>query len=119
MIVPYRSLSGVDGNDRDCQAAGSPVSAGARRASAFSFATIAPPVEVEGLVSKLRTQKCIVIDYEVAPGANHFWAENLPDVEGQVGVYLDRRLAVEPAKSAARAGAKTASVRRLRNGVFA
>ena len=51
-----------------------------------------PPVEVERVVSKLRTQKGIVIDYEVTPGATHYWAENLPDVEQRVGAYLDKRL---------------------------
>ena len=59
--------------------------------------TIVPPVEVERVVSKLRTQKGIVIDYEVVPGATHFWAENLPDVEQRVGAYLDKRLAADPA----------------------
>jgi alpha/beta superfamily hydrolase len=56
-----------------------------------------PPIEVERVVSKLRTQKGIVIDYEVAPGATHFWAEHLPEVERRVGAYLDKRLAVKPA----------------------
>src|SRR4051812_19280097 len=59
--------------------------------------SIVPPPEVERVVSKLRTQKGIVIDYDVVPGASHFWAENLPDVERRVGAYLDKRLAAEPA----------------------
>jgi alpha/beta superfamily hydrolase len=50
-------------------------------------------MEVERVVSKLRTQKGIVIDYEVVEGASHFWVENLTDVEGHVGAYLDKRLA--------------------------
>ena len=54
--------------------------------------TVVPPVEVERVVSKLRTQKGIVIDHDVVPGATHFWAENLPDVEQRVGAYLDKRL---------------------------
>ena len=54
--------------------------------------TVVPPVEVERVVSKLRTQKGIVIDYEVAPGATHYWQDNLPDVEHRVGAYLDKRL---------------------------
>ena len=37
-----------------------------------------PPIEVERVVSKLRTQKGIVIDYDVVEGASHFWIENLP-----------------------------------------
>ncbi len=59
--------------------------------------TVVPPIEVERVVSKLRTQKGIVIDYEVVPGATHFWAEHLPDVEKRVGAYLDKRLAIDPA----------------------
>jgi alpha/beta superfamily hydrolase len=55
--------------------------------------TIVPPVEVERVVAKLRTQKGIVIDYEVAPQANHFWVDQLEEVERRVGVYLDKRLA--------------------------
>ena len=59
--------------------------------------TVVPPVEVERVVSKLRTQKGIVIDYELVEGATHFWAEHLPEVERRVGAYLDRRLEAEPA----------------------
>jgi len=54
---------------------------------------VTPPLEVERVVSKLRTQKGIVIDYEVIEGASHFWVENLPDVENRVGTYLDKRMA--------------------------
>src|SRR5215204_392454 len=50
------------------------------------------PIDVERVVSKLRTQKGIVIDYDVVEGATHFWMENLPDVEKRVGDYLDKRL---------------------------
>ena len=55
--------------------------------------TVTPPQEVEKVVSKLRTQKGIVIDYDVVDGASHFWTEHLPEVESRVGAYLDRRLA--------------------------
>ena len=58
--------------------------------------TVVPPVEVDRVVSKLRTQKGIVIDHEVIEGATHFWAENLPDVEARVGAYLDKRIAADP-----------------------
>jgi alpha/beta superfamily hydrolase len=50
-------------------------------------------VEVERVVSKLRTQKGIVIDYDLVEGANHFWNDRLPDVESHVGAYLDKRMA--------------------------
>lgn len=59
--------------------------------------TVVPPIDVERVVSKLRTQKGIVIDYDVVEGASHFWMENLPDVESRVGTYLDKRLAANPA----------------------
>ncbi|CAN1505310.1 COG2945 Predicted hydrolase of the alpha/beta superfamily [Caulobacteraceae bacterium] len=59
--------------------------------------TVVPPVEVERVVSKLRTQKGIVIDYELVDNATHFWAEHLPEVEKRVGAYLDKRLEAEPA----------------------
>ena len=58
--------------------------------------TITPPVEVERVVSKLRTQKGIVIDHEVVDGASHFWAEHLPEVEKRVGAYLDKRIEADP-----------------------
>lgn len=53
---------------------------------------VTPPQEVEKVVSKLRTQKGIIIDYDVVDGASHFWTEHLPEVESRVGAYLDRRL---------------------------
>jgi alpha/beta superfamily hydrolase len=59
--------------------------------------TVVPAPDVERVVSKLRTQKGITIDYEVVDGASHFWAENLPDLEARVGGYLDKRLAAQPA----------------------
>jgi alpha/beta superfamily hydrolase len=59
--------------------------------------TIVPPLEVERVVSKLRTQKGITIDYDVVDQANHFWGEKLPEVEQRVGAYLDMRLEANPA----------------------
>jgi len=59
--------------------------------------TVVPHLEVERVVTKLRSQKGIVIDYDLIEGATHFWAENLPDVEKRVGDYLDKRLEAEPA----------------------
>jgi hypothetical protein len=58
--------------------------------------SIVPPLEVERVVSKLRTQKGIVIDYDLVDGANHFWAEQLKEVETRVGGYLDKRLEATP-----------------------
>jgi hypothetical protein len=62
--------------------------------------TIVPPAEVERVVAKLRTQKGIVIDYEVAPQANHFWVNQLDEVERRVGAYLDKRLGASAAEAA-------------------
>ena len=51
--------------------------------------SIVPPVEVERVVNKLRTQKGIVIDYELEEGASHFWQDHMGAVETRVGAYLD------------------------------
>ncbi|MDP3369699.1 MAG: prolyl oligopeptidase family serine peptidase, partial [Brevundimonas sp.] len=59
--------------------------------------TVVPPVEVERVVNKLRTQKGIIIDYELEEGATHFWQDHIPAVERRVGAYLDKRLAEKPA----------------------
>ena len=59
--------------------------------------TIVPSMEVERVVSKLRTQKGIVIDYDLVEGANHFWNDQLKEVETRVGDYLDKRLEANPA----------------------
>ena len=59
--------------------------------------TVVPPPEVERVVAKLRTQKGIVIDYELVENATHFWTDRLPEVETRVGAYLDKRLEAEPA----------------------
>lgn len=61
-----------------------------------SHDTVTPPVEVERVVSKLRTQKGIVIDYDLVDGANHYWTEHVDDVEKRVGAYLDKRIEADP-----------------------
>ena len=58
--------------------------------------TVVPPVEVERVVSKLRTQKGITIDYDLVDGAGHFWQNELAEVEKRVGAYLDKRIEAEP-----------------------
>ncbi|HEV2363565.1 MAG TPA: alpha/beta hydrolase [Caulobacteraceae bacterium] len=57
--------------------------------------TVVPSLEVERVVSKLRTQKGIVIDYELVEGGGHFWNDNLSEVERRVGAYLDKRMAAD------------------------
>ena len=58
---------------------------------------VTPPAEVERVVAKLRTQKGIVIDYDLIQGSNHSWQDHLHDVESHVANYLDKRLAANPA----------------------
>ena len=49
--------------------------------------------DVTTLVEKLRTQKGIVIDQKVIPGANHFFDGKLEPLMTSVAAYLDMRLA--------------------------
>mgnify|MGYP000741762237 CR=1 FL=1 len=62
-------------------------------AEVFVAPPVTPPVEVERVVSKLRTQKGIVIDQKVIPGANHFFDGKLEPLMETVTGYLDMRLA--------------------------
>src|SRR5271170_7603789 len=50
--------------------------------------SIVPTAEVDRVVAKLRTQKGITIDAEVVPDANHFWTDQLFEVEQRVGAYI-------------------------------
>ena len=95
--MPEVILTGAAGRIEGRYSAGKDSSAPIALILHGSSDTVVPPVEVERVVSKLRTQKGITIDYEVAPGATHFWAEHLPDIEQRVGAYLDKRLATKPA----------------------
>jgi uncharacterized protein len=47
---------------------------------------------VASLVEKLKTQKGVVIDHEVVPGANHFFEGHVDELMKTVDVYLDKRL---------------------------
>jgi len=57
--------------------------------------TVAPPEAVHSLVSKLKTQKGIVIEHKVMPGANHFFQDKIEDLTKICSVYLDKRMARE------------------------
>ncbi|MCA3255147.1 MAG: alpha/beta hydrolase [Alphaproteobacteria bacterium] len=48
---------------------------------------------VQKLVDKLKTQRHIVIDYDVIDGANHFFENEMDQLMGSVDSYLDKRLA--------------------------
>ena len=47
---------------------------------------------VQKLVDKLKTQKGIVIEQRVVPGANHFFDGKNDELMSVVGTYLDKRL---------------------------
>ena len=49
-----------------------------------------------GLIEKLKTQKGIVIEHAVVPGANHFFENKVEPLIAQVGAYLDKRLGNPP-----------------------
>ena len=54
---------------------------------------VVTPNAVQKLVDKLRTQKHITINYDTIPGANHFFANEMPQLMKSVDDYLDYRLA--------------------------
>ena len=53
---------------------------------------VVPTSAVQTLVEKLKTQKGIVIEQQVVPGANHFFDGKTEELMGVVGTYLDKRL---------------------------
>jgi alpha/beta superfamily hydrolase len=57
---------------------------------------VAPLKEVTGLIEKLKTQKGILIEHAVIPGANHFFENCVEPLIEEVGIYLDRRLGNPP-----------------------
>ena len=52
---------------------------------------------VDKLAAKLSSQKNIVIDYQVIPGANHFFAEKMDKMNAIVAKYLDDAFAEKAA----------------------
>jgi hypothetical protein len=54
--------------------------------------TVAPNHEVVKLVERLKTQRGIVIDHEVVPGANHFFESHIDELMAVIDAYLDKRL---------------------------
>ena len=55
---------------------------------------VVPPKDVQNLVDKLKTQKGIVIDQKIIPGANHFFENHMDELMSECGNYLDRRLGI-------------------------
>ena len=70
---------------------------------------VVPPKDVNTLVEKLKTQKGIVIDQQIIPGANHFFDGKLQPLMESVTGYLDMRLANVRCQAARAAAAATAT----------
>jgi len=62
---------------------------------------VVPAKDVTTLVEKLKTQKGIVIDQRVIPGANHFFDSKIDVLMESVNQYLDKRLRGDRGNSAA------------------
>jgi hypothetical protein len=54
---------------------------------------IVPPASVEKLVEKLSAQRNLEIDYRLIPGANHFFHDNLEQLDHHLGDYLSKNVA--------------------------
>jgi alpha/beta superfamily hydrolase len=53
---------------------------------------IVPLDSVQKLVNKLSHQRDIKIDYRVIPGANHFFADRMPELEAVIANHLDTNI---------------------------
>jgi alpha/beta superfamily hydrolase len=62
---------------------------------------VVPHKDVTGLVDKLKTQKGIVIEQKVIPGANHFFDGKVEPLMQAITGYLDKRLKIERKPTAA------------------
>jgi len=51
---------------------------------------VVPKDSVDKLAQKLSSQKNIVIDYDIIPGADHFFSKDMDTLNGLVGDYLDK-----------------------------
>ena len=61
-----------------------------------------PLASVDKLVQKLRSQRDIVIDYRVIPGADHSFRNHMDDIARHVDEYLDTALREDPAHAVTR-----------------
>ena len=62
---------------------------------------VVPHRDVTNLVEKLKTQKGIIIEQKIVPGANHFFDGKIEALMTSVGAYLDKRLKTGRATTAA------------------
>ncbi|SHG08287.1 hypothetical protein SAMN02745157_3550 [Kaistia soli DSM 19436] len=53
---------------------------------------VAPPKDVQTLVDKLKTQKGIIVEQTIMPGANHFFEGQVEPLIDICGAYVDKRL---------------------------
>jgi len=63
--------------------------------------TIVPDESVRKLVDKLNSQKGIVIDHRIVPGADHFFSNRLEELIGHVEDHMDKALVDFEASEAA------------------
>jgi alpha/beta superfamily hydrolase len=54
--------------------------------------TVSPPEAVVKLVTKLSQQRGITIDYNLVEGADHYFSEQMGELEQICEAYLDKRL---------------------------
>ena len=54
---------------------------------------VVPTASIGELVGKLKTQKGIMIEQTVVPGANHFFEGHFNELNDVVGNYVDKRMA--------------------------
>jgi len=55
---------------------------------------IVPPASVQKLVEKLKAQRNLEIDYRLIPGANHFFHDNLEQLDQHLSDYLSKKVPV-------------------------
>ncbi|MFV0294891.1 MAG: alpha/beta hydrolase [Hyphomicrobiaceae bacterium] len=53
---------------------------------------VVPSQSVAELAAKTKTQKGIQIEHSIIAGANHFFADQLEEMKGLVGDYVDKRM---------------------------
>ncbi|MGD9866619.1 MAG: alpha/beta hydrolase [Hyphomicrobiales bacterium] len=56
---------------------------------------VVPTEAVSGLVDKLKTQKGVVIEHTIVPGANHFFEGKVDKLMEETEAYLDKRLGTQ------------------------
>src|SRR6202035_940271 len=76
---------------------------------------VVPPRDVTNLVEKLKTQKGIVIEQKIVPGANDFFDGKVEPLMQSISGYLDKRLKGSPRLQSARSGRSMAQIDATKN----